>query len=63
MSFKYFWDTNIILDLLLKREPFFDKVVELYQLFTLQNKLDIYISSSQLHNIQFIVERENSKKK
>ena len=63
MSFKYFWDTNIILDLLLKREPFFDKVVELYQLFTLQNKLDIYISSSQLHNIQFIVERENSKNK
>jgi len=63
MSSKYYWDTNVILDILLKREPFYDKVSELYKLFKVQNNLNIYISSSQLHNIHFIVQRENSKNK
>ncbi|MGV8828585.1 MAG: aminotransferase class V-fold PLP-dependent enzyme [Breznakibacter sp.] len=59
MTFKYIWDTNLVLDLLLKRNPFFDQAVELFELFKQHNNQPIYLSSSQLHNIDYLVKRKN----
>lgn len=60
MTFKYLWDTNLVLDLLLKRDPFIDDAIQLLTLFK-ENNISIYLSSSQLHNIDYLVRRENQR--
>lgn len=51
MGFKYIWDNNVCLDLLLDREEVNPDYLELYGLFV-EKDMPIYVSSSQLHNLK-----------
>lgn len=53
MTYKYIWDNNICLDFLLNRTTVNPLVFKLYNAFA-ENKLNIFIGSSQLHNIQYM---------
>jgi dTDP-4-amino-4,6-dideoxygalactose transaminase len=53
MTYKYIWDNNICLDFLLNRSAVNPLVFKLYNAFS-ENKLSIFIASSQLHNIQYM---------
>lgn len=59
MAYKYIWDTNIVLDLLFKREPFITEVLELFTLFSPSQKQKIYLSSSQILTITFIYKQQS----
>jgi dTDP-4-amino-4,6-dideoxygalactose transaminase len=56
MDYKILWDNNIILDLFLlrtKENPYIKNI----ELFFVENNIPIYLSSSQLHNIKFILSK------
>jgi predicted nucleic acid-binding protein len=61
---KIFVDTNIILDLISKREPFYQESAELFSLAD-KKIIDIYISSLSIANTNYILTRltnsENAK--
>ena len=59
---KIFIDTDIILDLLLQREPFFKSAHELF--IKIENKeLEAYVSALIIWNIYYLVEKYSSRKK
>lgn len=49
-------DTNVVLDLILEREPFVNQAVTLWELHQ-QNKLDAYISPITLVNVFYITRK------
>lgn len=51
---KIFLDTNVILDLLAKREPFYRQSVELFSLADIK-KIEIFISSLSIVNTAYIL--------
>jgi dTDP-4-amino-4,6-dideoxygalactose transaminase/rRNA-processing protein FCF1 len=56
MDYKILWDNNIILDLFLlrtKENPYIRDI----ELFFVESNIPIYLSSSQLHNIKFILSK------
>ncbi len=55
---KLFLDTNIILDLLAYRMPFYTEAAELFSLAD-KKKIDLYISSLSLADIHYIMARQN----
>lgn len=50
---KIFLDTNVILDLILKRQPFFDEVAKIMTLAELNN-IQLYVSSITIVNANYI---------
>ena len=59
---KLFIDTNIIIDLLSRREPFYGESAELFSLAD-QKNIELYISSLTIANISYILLRQlNSSK-
>jgi dTDP-4-amino-4,6-dideoxygalactose transaminase len=58
MTYRYIWDNNICLDLLLERVESNNDIMYLLELFSLNN-IPVYISSSQLHNIKYIYEQKS----
>jgi predicted nucleic acid-binding protein len=57
MSYSVFLDTNILLDFIFERQPFFDEAVELFQLRA-DNKLEFYVSSLSLANLAYNIQRQ-----
>jgi len=57
MMYSVFLDTNILLDFVFEREPFFDDAVALFQLRA-DNKLEFYISSLSLANLACNIQRQ-----
>jgi len=57
---KILLDTNIILDLLLKREPFIHSAKEIFLLIE-NGSLDGFISASSITTIHYLVEKSLSK--
>lgn len=53
---KVFLDTNILLDVIAKREPFFDPAARIWTLAE-QNSLDAHISAISFNNIYYIVRK------
>ncbi len=53
MANRYIWDNNICLDLLLNRVGDNPEIIRLLELFE-SKKLSIFVSSSQLHIIQYV---------
>ncbi len=49
-------DTNVVLDLILEREPFVNQAIVLWELHQ-QNKLDAYISPITLVNVFYITRK------
>ena len=56
-----FWDTNILLDILLEREPFFTPAAKLW-LMVEQGTLCGFVSTLSLTTIDFIVKRHADQK-
>ena len=56
---KLFIDTNIVIDLLAKREPFYDDAAKLFSLAD-KNKVKLSISSLTFANTSYILQRANS---
>jgi predicted nucleic acid-binding protein len=54
-------DTNIVLDLLGKREPFYDDVAKLFSLAD-RGKVKLYISSLTIANANYVLSKLKSKK-
>ncbi len=59
---KIYIDTDIILDLLLQREPFFTYSVELFKRIE-SNEFEAFVSALIIWNIYYLVEKYASKKK
>lgn len=57
MSSPVFLDTNILLDFVFEREPFFDEAVNLFQLRA-DEELEFYISALSLANLAYIIQRQ-----
>lgn len=55
-------DTNIIMDILLKREPFFEKSVEIMNL-VLEGEVQEYVSASAITDVYYIAYRQMRDKK
>jgi len=56
MDYRILWDNNIILDLLLlrtKENPYIKDI----ELCFVENNIPVYLSSSQLHNVKFILSK------
>ena len=56
MDYRIIWDNNVILDLLLLRtdkNPYIEGIENIF----VDNNIPIFLSSSQLHNIKFILSR------
>ncbi|WP_010663461.1 DegT/DnrJ/EryC1/StrS aminotransferase family protein [Marinilabilia salmonicolor] len=53
MIHKYIWDNNICLDFLLNRKAVNPLALKLFNVF-IDNQVSIFVSSSQLHNIQYM---------
>lgn len=58
---KLFIDTNIVLDLLGKREPFYDDAAKLFSLAD-RGKVKLYISSLTIANANYVLTRFKSSK-
>lgn len=58
---KLFIDTNIVLDLLGKREPFYDDAAKLFSLAD-RGKVKLYISSLTIANANYVLTRLKSSK-
>jgi predicted nucleic acid-binding protein len=54
-------DTNIVLDLLAKRQPFYEYSAKLFSLAD-KSKIRLYISSITMLNVNFILSKEYSSK-
>ena len=59
MKKKVFVDTDIIYDLLAKREPFYQAAARLFTLAD-EGKIQIYISSLSIANIHYLLSKETS---
>lgn len=59
---KLFIDTNIVLDLLGKREPFYDNAAKLFSLAD-RGKVKLYISSLTVANTNYVLSKLKSKKR
>lgn len=59
---RIFLDTNVLLDVLLKREPFFLAAQEIWS-ETIKGALEAGISVLSIHNIFFILNKLGNKKK
>ena len=59
MNYNYIWDNNIVLDFLLDRYKVSPRIYDLFEEFLKFGK--IYISSSQIHNIEYIFFKERKK--
>jgi len=57
MVYRYIWDNNICLDLLLNRIDSNPLIMKLFQVF-INSKTPIFVSTSQLHNIKYIFEQK-----
>lgn len=55
-------DTNIIMDILLRREPFFEKSVEIMNL-VLEGEVQEYVSASAITDVYYIAYRQMRDKK
>ena len=56
MDYRIIWDNNVILDLLLLRtdkNPYIERIENIF----VENNIPIFLSSSQLHNVKFILSR------
>ena len=53
---KILLDTNVVLDLLLEREPFVENVIALFEQIE-QNKLEGYIAATTITNIFYIIRK------
>jgi predicted nucleic acid-binding protein len=60
MSKIVFVDTNIVLDLLAKREPFYEFAAKLFSLAD-KNKIKILVSSLSFANIHYILSKQQNK--
>ncbi|HBF87722.1 MAG TPA: PIN domain nuclease [Bacteroidales bacterium] len=56
---KLFIDTNIVIDLLAKREPFYEDAAKLFSLAD-KNKCKLYLSTLTFANINYILQKTNS---
>ena len=54
-------DTNIVIDLLAKREPFYDGAVKLFSLAD-ENKVKLTVSSSTFANTNYVLSKLKSAK-
>ncbi len=59
---KIFFDTNILLDVLAKRNPFYEDAVRLWALAE-RREVDGYISTLSLNNVYYIVRKVAGKQK
>ncbi len=59
---KLFIDTNIVIDLLSRREPFYDESAELFSLAD-QKKIELTISSLTIANTSYVLLRQTDSKK
>lgn len=57
---KVFLDTNIILDFLLKREPFINEVDNIFKMKD-EKDIEFFISSLSVANIAYIIDKLNKK--
>ena len=57
---KIFADTDVVMDFLTKREPFFEEIKDIFQL-AIDRQLTIYISSVTVVNANYIIGRAESK--
>ncbi len=57
-----FVDTNIVIDLLAKREPFYDEAAKLFSLAD-RGKVKLYVSSLTFANTNYVLAKFNSSKK
>lgn len=55
-----FLDTNVILDFLIQREPFFDDANKIIQV-CLRNKASVFIAAHSVLNIDYIIKKLYSK--
>lgn len=62
MKDKIFVDTNIVIDLLALRVPFYEEAKKLFQLAE-KNKIEIQLSSITFVNIQYILRKQIGKVK
>jgi len=53
MDYRILWDNNMLLDLFLLRTEENPYILEIEEIFS-ENKIPIYLSSSQLHNLKYI---------
>ncbi|MBA5630293.1 type II toxin-antitoxin system VapC family toxin [Moheibacter lacus] len=53
---KVLFDTNIILDIILEREPFFEEAVELFELID-EKKISAFVSATTITDIYYIVKK------
>ena len=58
---KLFLDTNVVLDLLLDREPFNDDIAEIIE-YSIEIKQILCISSTSVTNLNYIISRLENKK-
>lgn len=56
---KLFIDTNIVIDLLAKRDPFYDDAAKLFSLAD-KNKIKLSVSSLTFSNANYILQKINS---
>ena len=56
MEYKILWDNNVLLDLFLLRTKENPYILEIEEIF-IKNKIPIYLSSSQLHNLKYILSK------
>ena len=59
---KVFTDTNIVLDLLSRRKPFYDEAAELFSLAD-RKIIELNVSSLTIANINYILMRQTGSKK
>jgi predicted nucleic acid-binding protein len=53
---KVLFDTNIILDIILEREPFYEEVVKLFELID-EDKITVYVSATTITDIYYIAKK------
>ena len=62
MDYRILWDNNIILDLFLLRTNENPYIKEVENIFV-KNRIPVFLSSSQLHNIKFVLSKHLKKNK
>ncbi|MCB0595522.1 MAG: PIN domain-containing protein [Lewinellaceae bacterium] len=62
MSKKIFLDSDVVIDFLMKREPFEVESMKIFE-YSLRNQLTIGLSSLSISNIYYIIRRVEDKKK
>jgi predicted nucleic acid-binding protein len=60
MKKQLFIDSDVILDLLAQREPFYDRAAELFT-FAYNNKMKLYTTAVVLANVFYILQKTKGK--